>query len=217
MLFNYLNMFYANEGQTVKISVHQPSLKTQHNRPPILKLQASKDISKPVFPETSCKISFCSHQYEDISNIVQQLLTDVCLRVSQTRAPSHFIGLKWSSCSECLVCVTGNAGSTIWAQGHWAGERLARWDLQRWTQTNPWPGDTVVRCVLCPVGGDNRLFDSPALGREQLNREEEEHVGIGPLTADWADTSSEHGHVCLEEHVLHLETSVWTVVSMPPH
>lgn len=84
MLFNYLSMFYANEGQTVKISVHQPSLKTQHNKPPILKLQASKDRSIPVFSEASCKISFCSHQYEDISNIVQQLLTDVCLRVPQT-------------------------------------------------------------------------------------------------------------------------------------
>lgn len=53
MLLNHLSMFYANEGQNVKISVHQPSLKTQHNRPPIIKLQTSKDRSKPVFPEVA--------------------------------------------------------------------------------------------------------------------------------------------------------------------
>lgn len=35
--------------------------------------------------------------------------------------------------------------------------------------------DTVVRCVICPAGGDSRLFDSPALGTEELTREEEEH------------------------------------------
>lgn len=41
-------------------------------------------------------------------------------------------------------------------------------------------GHSVLRCVMCPAGGDTRLFNAQAQARDQVNREEEEHSSKMP-------------------------------------